>query len=196
MFAPLTDQHVARKTRVTAQLRLLPQCRCARYDRTACQGDEVDDMWKALGKTWTIDKPAAFGDFLWDVFVVQFAAFLDRLTLRQIIAIIPAVILILAYAHRIPVHPGLMLVGDLLAYIDIFSVLLLLGVLSRVATVWFIMKQVTARVATLVISILDGVQRLDFRHRREGGADNRKRLPSRARDDDDDRVVIHGVAWA
>ena len=153
-------------------------------------------MWKALWQKWTIDKPAALGDFLWDVFVVQLAALLDRLTLRRILAIIPAVILILAYAHRIPVHPGLMLVGDLLAYIDIFAMLLLLGVLGRVATVLFIMKQVTARVATLVTSILDGMQRLAFRHRREGGTRHRKRLTSHARDDDDEPVVIQGVAWA
>ena len=35
-------------------------------------------MWKALWKRWTVDEPAAFGDLLWDAFVVQFAAFLDR----------------------------------------------------------------------------------------------------------------------
>jgi hypothetical protein len=127
---------------------------------------------------------------------VQLAACLDRLTLRQIIAVIPAVILILAYAHRIPVHPGFMLVGDLLAYIDIFSVLFLLGVLSRVATILFIMKQATARAATLICGILERVRRLDFRHRREVGARNRKRLTRRAKDDDGEHVVIHGAAWA
>jgi len=152
-------------------------------------------MWKALWQTWTIDKPAALGDWLWDVFVVQLAAFLDRLTLRRMIAIIPAVILILAYAHRIPVHPGLMLVGDLLAYIDIFAVLLVLGVLGRVATVLFMLKQAAGRAATLATSVLEKVQRLDFRHRRQGGARNRRRLNSRAKDDDE-HGVIHGVAWA
>jgi hypothetical protein len=73
-------------------------------------------MLKRLWKTWTVDKPAAFGDLLWEVLVVQLAAWLDRLTVRRIIALIPFVILILAYAHRIPVPPELMLVGDLLAY--------------------------------------------------------------------------------
>ena len=152
-------------------------------------------MLKALWQKWTIDKPAALGDWLWDVLVVQLAAFLDRLTLRRIIAVIPVVVLILAYAHRIPIPPELMLVGDLLAYIDIFSVLFLLGVLSRVATVLFIVRQATARAATLISSTLEKVQRLDFRHRREGGARNRRRLTSRAKDDDD-HAVIHGVAWA
>lgn len=89
-----------------------------------------------------------------------------------------------------------MLVGDLLAYLDIFSMLFLLGVLSRIETISFIVKQATARAARLVSGLLEGVQRLDFRHRREGGASNRRRLTRRAKDDEDRHVVIHGVAWA
>ena len=127
---------------------------------------------------------------------MQLAALLDRLTLRKIIALIPIVILILAYDHQIPLPPTLMLVGDLLAYIDIFSMLFLLGVLSRIETISFMMKQATARAARLVSGLLEGVQRLDFRHRREGGAKNRRRLTRRAKDDEDRHVVIHGVAWA
>ena len=153
-------------------------------------------MWKTLWQKWTSEKPAALGDLLWDVFVVQLAALLDRLTLRKVIALIPIVILILAYDHQIPLPPTLMLVGDLLAYIDIFSMLFLLGVLSRIETISFMMKQATARAARLVSGLLEGVQRLDFRHRREGGAKNRRRLTRRAKDDEDRHVVIHGVAWA
>ena len=89
-----------------------------------------------------------------------------------------------------------MLVGDLLAYIDIFSMLFLLGVLSRIETISFMIKQATARAARLAGGLLEGVQRLDFRHRREGGARNRRRLPGRARTDEDGPVVIHGAAWA
>ena len=153
-------------------------------------------MWKALWRKWTIDKPAALGDSLWDVFVVQLAAWLDRLTWRKVIALIPIVILILAYDHKIPIPPTLMLVGDLLAYIDIFSMLFLLGVLSRIETISFMIKQATARAARLVSGLLEGVQRLDFRHRREGGIRSRSRLTGRAKDDEDRPVVIHGVAWA
>jgi hypothetical protein len=147
-------------------------------------------MWKELWNKWTIDKPAALGDWLWDVFVVQLAALLDRLTLRKIIALIPVVILILAYAHRIPIPPELMLVGDLLAYIDIFSVLFLLGVLSSAATILFVVKRATRRAARLVTGLPEGMRRLDFRHRRESGAKNRKRLTDRGKDDDDRHVVI------
>ena len=153
-------------------------------------------MWKALWKKWTIDRPAFVGDWLWDVCVVQLAALLDRLTLRQIIAFIPVVILILAYYHRIPLPPELMLVGDLLAYIDIFSVLFLLGILSRVTTVLFFLKQMTARVTGLTSSLITQMQRLDFRHRRERDTRSRKRLTGRPRNDDDEPVFVGGFAWA
>jgi hypothetical protein len=155
----------------------------------------AETMWKALWKKWTIDRPALLGDWLWDVFVVQLAAFLDR-TLRRIIACIPVVILILAYYHRIPLPPELMLVGDLLAYIDIFSVLFLLGILSRVTTILFLLKQMTARVAGLTSHLMTQVQRLDFRHRRERGTRSRRRLTGRPKNDDDEPVFIGGVAWA
>ena len=153
-------------------------------------------MWKTLWKTWTIDKPALLGDWLWDVFVVQLAAALDRLTLRRIIAFIPVVILILAYYHRIPIPPELMLLGDLLAYIDVFSVLFLLGILSRATTVLLIMKQLTARITGLTRSLMTEVQRLDFRHRRERGTKGRRRLTGHPKNDDDEPVFAGGLAWA
>jgi len=152
-------------------------------------------MWKQLWKKWTLDKPAEFGDLLWDVFVVQFAAFLDRLTWRRIIALIPLVILILAYAHKIPIPPELMLVGDVLAYIDIFSVILLLSILDRAAVVWLFVKQAAERASEIVSRVMVGVQRVDFRHRREGGARIRKQITGRAKADDD-APVIQGLAWA
>jgi hypothetical protein len=150
-------------------------------------------MWKAFWRKWTIDKPAAFGDLLWDVLVVQLAAFLDRVTLRDIIAFIPVVILVWAYAHHIPLPPELLLVGDLLAYIDIFSMVFLLGVLSRIATVLFIVRQARARGAGLASSLLKRVQ--DLRHRREARTRNGKRLPGSARDDDGEGAVGFGWAW-
>jgi hypothetical protein len=64
-------------------------------------------MWKMLWQKWTIDKPAILGDWLWDVLVVQLAAFLDRLTVRRAIAFIPGIILVLAYCHSIPIPPEL-----------------------------------------------------------------------------------------
>jgi len=153
-------------------------------------------MWKQLWKIWAVDKPAAFADLLWDVFVVQFAAFLDRLTVRQVIAFIPVLILVLTYTHSIPIPLELMLVGDLLAYIDIYSALFLLGVLSRVTTVLLIVKQAAGCAVRLAMILRGGLQRMDLRHRRESGTKSRKRLARRAKADDDGYAGIHGVAWA
>jgi hypothetical protein len=153
-------------------------------------------MWKALWQKWTIDKPAALGDFLWDIFVVQFAAWLNKLTLRRVIACIPIVILVIAYDHKIPIPPTLMLVGDLLAYIDIFAALFLIGILTRTTTILFVVRQAMARVAGLFGGLQERMQRLDFRHRREGSSRNRKRSTGRAKDDDGEDFALHGVAWA
>ena len=142
-------------------------------------------MLRQLWKKWTLDKPAAFGDLLWEVLVVQFAAWLDRLTLRRIIAIIPAVLLILAYAHRIPIPPELMLVGDVLAYIDIFSMVLLLSILSRVTAVRLFARQAAEHAVKLASRALVCVQRFDFRRQREGDARSRRRLTGRTRPDDE-----------
>lgn len=153
-------------------------------------------MWKALWHKWTIDKPAVLGDWLWDVFVVQLAAFLNRLTLRQTIPLISAVILFLAYYHGVPLSPALLLVGDLVAYIDMFAVLLLLGILSRVTTILFIIKQVAARVGRLASSLMIEARPLSFRHRRERSTKVRKRLTGRSRSDDGEPVIVGAIAWA
>src|SRR5665213_1489196 len=132
-------------------------------------------MWKHIWRKWTIDKPADFGDWLWQTFVVELAALLDRLTLRQIIAFIPVVILIVAYAHSIPLPPELMLVGDLLAYIDVFSMLLLLRLVSRAHT---------------------RLRRPASRQRRVPDAATIRRLLGGTKNDDDRPAPVYGMAWA
>ena len=146
---------------------------------------------KQWWRRWTYEVPLAIGDALWEVLVVQLAALLDRLTVRKVIAFIPVVILVLAYYHRIPIPPELMLVGDFLAYIDIFSVLILLGMLSRVTTILFVVKQAAARIATFVGNAAAHLRRLDIRHRRQRGAATRPhRTPDRSEDD-----RAYGAAW-
>jgi hypothetical protein len=152
-------------------------------------------MWKALWQKWTIDKPAAFGDMLWDILVVQFAAFLDKITLRRVIALIPLVLVIWATVHRIPIPPEVMLVGDALAYIDVLSVLLLVSILGRASTILFMARQAMGRITWLANYLMDGARRLDFRHRRERRVRHRRRLIGRAKDDDEP-AAIYGLAWA
>jgi hypothetical protein len=147
----------------------------------------VKDWWHK----WSHEIPLAIGDALWEVLVVQFAALLDRLTWRKAIACIPIVILALAYHHSIPLPPELMLVGDLLAYIDVFSAVFVLGMLARFTTMAFIVKRAAARATEMAARILARAQRIDVRHRREARpAEKLRRGPDRS---EDDRGL--GTAW-
>jgi hypothetical protein len=152
-------------------------------------------MWKEIWRKWTIDKPAAFGDWLWEMFVVELAAFLDRLTLRQVIAFIPVVILVVAYAHSIPIPPELILVGDLLAYIDVFSIILLLSLIGRAATILYVVRQAAEHLLELVRHARIRLRRPDLRHRRAGSGRKPRRLIVRGKKDDD-HAPIYGIAWA
>lgn len=74
---------------------------------------------------------------------MQLTALLDRLTLRKIIALIALVVVVLvvvvllAYAHNIPLPGGPMRVGDVPADLDIYALVLLLGLLNRGAGIVF-----------------------------------------------------------
>src|ERR1700760_979163 len=139
-------------------------------------------MWKQLWREWTIDRPAALGDWLHQILVVELAALLDRLTLRQVIAFIPVVILVIAYAHSIPIPPELMLVGDLLAYLDIFSILLLLSVIGRVSAILYVVRQMGERVMGLVRLARTSLRRPDSRRQARTA---RTRRPSSAKAKDE-----------
>lgn len=152
-------------------------------------------MWKRIWQVWTIDKPAALGDWLWQVLVVELAALLDRLTLRKLIALIPVVIVIGAYWHRIPLPPELMLVGDVLAYIDIFSMIFLIGLFTRVATVMVVVRQAMAFARGLLRQVPMALHRFGVRHRRAKDNTRRRRLTPQ-RTEDEDAPVAAGLAWA
>ncbi len=149
-------------------------------------------MLKRLWKEWTIDKPAAFGDWLHQILVVELAALLDRLTLRQVIAFIPVVILVIAYAHSIPLPPELMLVGDLLAYLDIFSIVLLLSVIGRVSAILYVVRQMAERLLRLTSLARQSLRRPDSRRQprvaRTGRPSNQAK--------DEDGIPAFGLAWA
>jgi hypothetical protein len=152
-------------------------------------------MWKQIWRKWTVDKPAAFGDWLWEMLVVEPAAFLDRLTFRKVITFIPVVILVVAYAHSIPIPPELILVGDMLAYIDIFSIIFLLSLFRRAETISYVVRQAAEHLFELVRHARVRLRRPDSRHWRAGGVRKPRRLIVRAKQDDD-HAPIYGMAWA
>jgi hypothetical protein len=145
---------------------------------------------------WTVEKPAAFGDLMWDVLVVQLAAFLDRLTIRKVVAFIPVVALVVAYSHNVPLSPALLFLGDAMAYLDILAIMFLIEAIARAGTVLYFVKRIAEHAIRIATAVVLGIRRLDFRHRRSR-ANNRRRLPSRSRKQDDDGdVPVYRAAFA
>ncbi|OAF18260.1 hypothetical protein [Bradyrhizobium neotropicale] len=142
-------------------------------------------------RKWSHEIPLAIGDALWEVLVVQLAALLDRLTWRKVAALLPLAVLLIAYYHSVPLPPALMLAGDLIAYIDIFSVVLMLSILSRAATIAFLVKRAAARATALLARLRTSVQRIDAGHRRSASPAARPRRKSNRTEDDRD----FGAAW-
>ena len=69
-------------------------------------------------RKWSYEIPLAFSDALWDICVVQFAAFLDRLTLRKVIEFVAILILALAFAQTFPIDIAFLFAGDTLMYLE------------------------------------------------------------------------------
>jgi len=151
-------------------------------------------MWKLFWRKWTVGRPAALGDWLWEVLVVELAALLDRLTWRQVIAFVPVLILLLAYAHNIPIPPEGLLVSDLLAYIDIYSMILLLGLLGRVATILYVVRQAAKHVIRLLSYPYIILRLPRSGHRRMSRPRNRLRWIVRAKNEDDGLMSLYGIA--
>jgi len=75
----------------------------------------VRNWWR----TWSHEIPSAISDALWDVLVVQFAAFLDRLTLRRVLEFVAIAALVMAFAQTFPIDLAILFAGDTLMYLEI-----------------------------------------------------------------------------
>jgi hypothetical protein len=126
---------------------------------------------------WTVERPAAFGNWLWLVLVVLPAEYLDRLTWRKALALIPLAIFAIAVAHNIPLPPEILLLGDTLAYLDLWTMVILLAATGRAGAILYLVRQIVGNVARLAARTLTPIIRqIDFRHRRARKALGRKRL--------------------
>ncbi len=68
---------------------------------------------------WTYEIPLLISDLLWEVLVVQFAAFLDRLTIRKAIEFVAIAILVMAFVQTLPIDLAILFAGDTLMYLEI-----------------------------------------------------------------------------
>ena len=73
---------------------------------------------KKLWRKWSYEIPLAIGDALWEVLVVQFAAFLDRLTIRKVVEFVAIALLVMAFAQTLPIDLAILFAGDMLMYLE------------------------------------------------------------------------------
>jgi hypothetical protein len=146
-------------------------------------------------RRWTVDKPAAFGDWLWLVLVVLPAELLDRLTIRKGIAFLPVIVLAIAFAHNVPLPPEILFLGDALAYLDTLSIFLLLAAIGRAGAILYFVRQMAGSAArALARALTQTLRRADFRHRRaHSGAGRKYRTESPKKADDDCGPLWWGV---
>src|SRR5258708_25806670 len=82
--------------------------------RLTSRSARVKNWWR----NWSYEIPLSVGDVLWAVLVVQFAAFLDRLTLRKVIEFVVIAMLVMAFAQTLPIDLAILFAGDSLMYLE------------------------------------------------------------------------------
>jgi hypothetical protein len=150
-------------------------------------GFEVKDWWRK----WSYDIPLAFGDALWEILVVQFAAFLDRLTIRKVIEFVLIAVLAMAFAQTFPFDLAILFAGDTLMYLEF-------AIAIRLAAGRIHFQQIlrlALRLARFAVRVLNAIRqpvaRLSrLRERRDARAAKPRRISDSP---DDDRS--YGMPW-
>jgi hypothetical protein len=147
---------------------------------------------KKLWQKWSYEIPLAIGDALWDVLVVQFAAFLDRLTVRKVVEFVAIALLVMAFVQTLPIDLAILFAGDTLMYLEfLVAIRLAAGVLHVRA-----MLHQATRLARLVLRASNAAVRLPaltlrrLRERRTAAHSKPRRISDSS---DDDRGVAS--AW-
>jgi hypothetical protein len=149
-------------------------------------------MKKNWWRRWTVERPAAFGDWLWLALVVLPANVLDRLTVRKVIVLSPVAILAIAFAHNIPLPPAIVFPGDALAYLDILTILFMLAAIGRAGALLYFVRQATGNALRwLARALTTGIGHADSRHRRAHRESARKRSLGRLETPEGDGAPLH-----
>ena len=133
-------------------------------------------------RTWSYEIPLAISDALRDVLVVQFAAFLDQLTLRRVLEFVAIAVLVVAFAQTFPIDLAVLFAGDTLMYLEIVIAIRLAAGREHIVA---IVRQI-ARLATHLSRawVRQPVSRLGrWRERRSAAPTMRRGMPSRSDDD-------------
>jgi hypothetical protein len=106
-------------------------------------------------RKWTYEVPLAFSDALWTVCVVQFADFLERLTIRKVLEFFVIAMLVMAFAQTFPIDLAILFAGDTLMYLEILVALRLAAGRGALKAMWLLatrLANTARRVATFAIS--------------------------------------------
>jgi len=147
---------------------------------------------KKLWQKCSYEIPLAVGDALWEVLVVQFAAFLGRLTVRKVVEFVAIALLVMAFAQTLPIDLAILFAGDTLMYLEF---LVAIRLAAGVMHVRAMLHQAT-RLARLLLRALNAGVRLPaltlrrLRERRTVSHSKPRRISDAS---DDDRGP--GIAW-
>ena len=145
------------------------------------------DWWQK----WTVDRPAAFGDWLWTMFVIQFADFLNRLTLRRVLETIVITVLALAFMQTLPFDLAFLFAGDALMYLEIVTLTALVTANLRVRALLQYLAQLSRNAWNVTANLIYRIV-LRVRTARQRRTKTRV-ITARTKDPNDDRAM---VGWA
>jgi len=134
----------------------------------------------------------AIGDALWEVLVVQFSAFLDRLTLRKAIEFVVIAVLVMAFAQTLPIDLAILFAGDTLMYLEfVVAIRLAAGKMHILDTLRFTLRLARLAMRVLIAAIRVPVSRLNrLREQRKA----RPAKPRKSSDSSEDGRG-YGVMW-
>jgi hypothetical protein len=144
-------------------------------------------------RKWSYEIPLVLGDALWEVLVMQFAAFLSRLTLRRVLEFVVIALLAIAFAQTFPIDLAILFAGDTLMYLEIVVIIRLAAGRELILQMSRIAVQL-ARIAmrALTAAVSQPVSRINrLRERRTLARPVRPRRASERSDDGEG----FGVAW-
>ena len=135
----------------------------------------------------------AISDALREVLVVQFAAFLDRLTLRRVLELVTIAVLVMAFAQTFPIDLAILFAGDTLMYLEIVVAIRVAA--GREHMIAIVRQIVRLAMRLSHLAIRQPVSRLGprlsrWRERRSAARTMRRGRPSGS---DDDPAVAWGM---
>jgi hypothetical protein len=149
----------------------------------------VKNWWRK----WSYEIPLMIGDALWEVLVVRFAAFLDRLTVRKVIEFLVIAMLVMAFAQTLPFDLAILFAGDALMYLEfLIAIRLASGRMHFQQMLRFALRLVRFAVRILNAAVSIPASRLN--RLRERRSVKRSTKPRRNSDSSDDGRGF-GVAW-